>query len=197
MQEEELLPGCELSSLRHLDLTAAGIKDLGSVFAANGPFTALTGLTLDSNHLTNLAPLSGLTRLMSLHINSNKSLDGNTTSTPAGTASSTSTLCFEKPCGPDAPHSHGIRSLTEASSHPSMLRVLLPALQTLQLASCGLTSLAPLKLQCLPALRSLFVQGNELSKLDGLGGLVQLRELVADKNRIRWVLGWLDPVSSY
>jgi Leucine-rich repeat (LRR) protein len=177
LQEEELLPGCELSSLRHLNLTAAGIKDLGTVFAASGPVTALTGLTLNSNHLTNLAPLSGLARLMALHINGNKPLD----------SASSPSLCFEKPCSSDAPHSHGIRSLTEASSHPSVLRVLLPGLQTLQLAGCGLTSLAPLKLQCLPALRSLFVQGNELSKLDGLGGLVQLRELVADKNRLRWV----------
>jgi Leucine-rich repeat (LRR) protein len=53
------------------------------------------------------------------------------------------------------------------------------------MAGCGLASLVPLQLQCLPALRSLFVQGNELSRLDGLEGLLQLKELVADKNRIR------------
>jgi Leucine-rich repeat (LRR) protein len=63
--------------------------------------------------------------------------------------------------------------------------VFLPSLQTLHMAGCGLASLVPLQLQCLPALRSLFVQGNELSRLDGLEGLLHLKELVADKNMIR------------
>ncbi|WIA10534.1 hypothetical protein OEZ85_010722 [Tetradesmus obliquus] len=52
-----------------------------------------------------------------------------------------------------------------------------------------ISSLAPLAgltaLQWLPGLRSLFVSGNELQRLDGLEGLGQLRELVADRNKIR------------
>lgn len=90
-------------------------------------------------------------------------------------------LSFAAP-GPTAPGPQGAPSTAPG---PTTIKTLLPSLQTLQLAGCGLTSLVPLQLQCLSALRSLFVQGNELSRLDGLEGLVQLRELVADKNRIR------------
>lgn len=90
-----------------------------------------------------------------------------------------SSLCFALPAqpatGPQGP----------TSSTPTAPKVFLPSLQTLHMAGCGLASLVPLQLQCLPALRSLFVQGNELSRLDGLEGLLQLKELVADKNRIR------------
>lgn len=145
-----------------------GIKDLGSVFASTGALTALTGLTLDSNSLTSLTHLAGLMRLVSLSLSNNKfSEAGN-----AGTG-----ITFAAPVSADTPR--------ELSTSSSQKQALLPRLQTLQLAGCGLTSLVPLQLHCLPALRSLFIQGNKLSRLDGLEGVEQLRELVADRNRLR------------
>lgn len=72
VQEEQLAAlgsKCDLSMLRHLDLSAAGIRDTGSVFGAGGPLTALTGLNLDLNQLTSLAPLAGLAHLLALSIN--------------------------------------------------------------------------------------------------------------------------------
>jgi len=37
----------------------------------------------------------------------------------------------------------------------------------------------------IPSLRSLFLQGNEITKVEGLESLRNLRELVLDKNKIR------------
>lgn len=174
MQEEQLGSSCDLSTLRYLDLSSFSIKDLGTVFAAGGPLAGLTWLNLDNNHLTSLAPLAGLTRLVALSINNNRPFD----STPANWSFAAVTA---NGTGPDAPAGQP----SAACSSPGAARALLPSLQILQIADCGLTSLVPLQLQCLPALHSLFVQANELSRLDGLEGLMQLKELVADRNRIR------------
>lgn len=169
LQDEHLGSSSSLSGLRQLDLTAVGIKDLSTVFAAAGPLAALTSLTLDSNHLTSLSSLAGLTCLVALSVNSNRPFGG-----------SQASWTFAAPAQDD-------QGQKVACSSPGAAKSLLPSLQTLQLAACGLTSLVPLQLQHLPALRSLFVQANELSRLDGLEGLVHLRELVADKNLIRYV----------
>lgn len=171
LQEEHLGSSCTLSSLRHLDLTAVGVKDLGTVFAAAGPLAALTSLNLDSNNLTSLSSLAGLTCLVALSINNNRPYGG-----------SQASWTFAAPAQDDQGQRAGCSS-------PGAAKSLLLSLQTLHLAACGLTSLVPLQLQHLPALRSLFVQANKLSRLDGLEGLVQLRELVADKNLIRCVTG--------
>jgi Leucine-rich repeat (LRR) protein len=177
MQEQQLGSNCDLSTLRYLDVSGMCLKDLGSVFAAGGPLAGLTWLNLDSNHLTSLAPLAGLTRLVALSINNNRPFDSMQASWSfaAGAANGAG------PDGQAGQHS-------AACGSPGAARALLPSLQILQLAGCGLTSLVPLQLQCLPALRSLFVQSNDLSRLDGLEGLLQLKELVADKNRVRWGL---------
>jgi Leucine-rich repeat (LRR) protein len=153
-----------MSSLRQLDICALGLRDLSSVFAAGSPLTALTGLRLDGNHTTSLGPLAGLSRLLLLSMNNNRPSSGGT--------SSCCSLSFAAPAAPEG----------ASCSSPSPL---LPNLQTLHLAGCGLTSLVPLQLGVLPALRALFIQGNDLTRLDGLEGCGQLRELVADRNKLR------------
>jgi Leucine-rich repeat (LRR) protein len=47
--------------------------------------------------------------------------------------------------------------------------------------------MASLKLGHLNELKVLFLQGNEIAKVDGLEGCHELRELVLDKNRIKFV----------
>ena len=41
------------------------------------------------------------------------------------------------------------------------------------------------RLHSLPMLKILHLQGNELSRVDGLGAQQQLRELVLDRNKIK------------
>ncbi|CAF4839848.1 unnamed protein product, partial [Rotaria sp. Silwood2] len=64
-------------------------------------------------------------------------------------------------------------------------RVVLENLEVLHLAYNNITDLIGLQLNKIPSLRSLFLQGNEITKIEGLEALRNLRELVLDKNKIR------------
>jgi len=71
------------------------------------------------------------------------------------------------------------------------------ALQVLQLGQNSIASIERLGLSKLAALRSLFLQGNDITRIDGLEGLYSLQELVLDRNRIKYVdAGALDPVQN-
>ncbi|VDP84994.1 unnamed protein product [Echinostoma caproni] len=60
-----------------------------------------------------------------------------------------------------------------------------PHLQVVHLAKNQICSLEPFHFHRMPALRSLFLQHNEIVNITGLEGLHQLRELVLDGNRIK------------
>ncbi|KAK1150481.1 leucine-rich repeat-containing protein 9 [Acipenser oxyrinchus oxyrinchus] len=61
------------------------------------------------------------------------------------------------------------------------------SLEVLHLGYNGISSLANLQLSRLPHLKALFLQGNEISQIEGLEGLQYLRELVLDQNRIKTI----------
>ncbi|RUS71694.1 hypothetical protein EGW08_020538 [Elysia chlorotica] len=58
-------------------------------------------------------------------------------------------------------------------------------LEVLHLGYNGIKDLASLQLGRLPSLKALFLQGNEITKVEGLDGLHDLRELVLDRNKIK------------
>ncbi|XP_065651763.1 leucine-rich repeat-containing protein 9 isoform X2 [Hydra vulgaris] len=58
-------------------------------------------------------------------------------------------------------------------------------LEVLHLGYNGIRHMSLLKLDCLPSLKMLFLQGNEISKVEGLENLCELRELVLDKNKLK------------
>uniref|UniRef100_A0A672IIZ9 Leucine rich repeat containing 9 n=1 Tax=Salarias fasciatus TaxID=181472 RepID=A0A672IIZ9_SALFA len=65
------------------------------------------------------------------------------------------------------------------------LEPLMGSLEVLHLSHNGISNMANLQLSRLTNLKALFLQGNEISQVEGLEGLQQLRELVLDKNRIK------------
>uniref|UniRef100_A0A4W6FKF0 Leucine rich repeat containing 9 n=1 Tax=Lates calcarifer TaxID=8187 RepID=A0A4W6FKF0_LATCA len=65
------------------------------------------------------------------------------------------------------------------------LEPLMGSLEVLHLSHNGISNMANLQLSRLTNLKALFLQGNEISQVEGLEGLHQLRELVLDKNRIK------------
>lgn len=165
LQEEQLGSSCSLTAIRSLDVSGLRIRDVGSVFIRGTPFASLAELVLDDNPISSLAPLAGLTALQVLKLSNSRLADADP-----------SCISFAVP----------VQAIEQAASSAAVqLQPLLPNLQVLHIAGNGLTSLRPLQLQWLPGLRSLFVSGNELQRLDGLEGLGQLRELVADRNKIR------------
>ncbi|XP_008282448.1 leucine-rich repeat-containing protein 9 [Stegastes partitus] len=65
------------------------------------------------------------------------------------------------------------------------LEPLMGSLEVLYLSHNGISNMANLQLSRLTNLKALFLQGNEISQVEGLEGLHQLRELVLDRNRIK------------
>ncbi|XP_039994007.1 leucine-rich repeat-containing protein 9 isoform X3 [Xiphias gladius] len=62
---------------------------------------------------------------------------------------------------------------------------LMGSLEVLHLSHNGISNMANLQLSRLTNLKVLFLQGNEISQVEGLEGLHQLRELVLNRNRIK------------
>ncbi|XP_029349892.1 leucine-rich repeat-containing protein 9 [Echeneis naucrates] len=67
----------------------------------------------------------------------------------------------------------------------SSLEPLMDSLEVLHLSYNGISNMANLQLSRLTNLKALFLQGNEISQVEGLEGLHYLRELVLDSNRIK------------
>ncbi|XP_030299252.1 leucine-rich repeat-containing protein 9 isoform X2 [Sparus aurata] len=65
------------------------------------------------------------------------------------------------------------------------LEPLMGSLEVLYLSHNGISNMANLQLSRLTNLKALFLQGNEISHVEGLEGLQKLRELVLDRNRIK------------
>jgi Leucine-rich repeat (LRR) protein len=74
--------------------------------------------------------------------------------------------------------------LVADGDHP---RPVLPHLEVLQLGYNHINYIPSLRLHCLPELKSLFLQGNDITKIEGLDRCIQLRELILDKNKIKAV----------
>ncbi|XP_041710981.1 leucine-rich repeat-containing protein 9 isoform X1 [Coregonus clupeaformis] len=77
--------------------------------------------------------------------------------------------------------SKGSREVGPADS----LEPLMGSLEVLHLSHNGISNMANLQLSRLTNLKALFLQGNEISQVEGLEGLHRLRELVLDRNRIK------------
>ncbi|XP_065844626.1 leucine-rich repeat-containing protein 9-like isoform X3 [Oscarella lobularis] len=72
-----------------------------------------------------------------------------------------------------------------SSSSSSSFNPVLENLQVLHLAYNGITNMEQLHLSRLTRLRTLFLQGNEISHVEGLEGMTTLVELVLDRNKIK------------
>ncbi|KAM9842946.1 leucine-rich repeat-containing protein 9 [Aulostomus maculatus] len=65
------------------------------------------------------------------------------------------------------------------------LEPLMGSLEVLHLSHNGISNMANLQLSRLTNLKALFLRGNDISQVEGLEGLHQLRHLVLDRNRIK------------
>jgi Leucine-rich repeat (LRR) protein len=104
-----------------------------------------------------LSGLSGLTSLAVLRLNHNR----------------VEALALEKPKGQTDAPMVGLATLT--------------ALEVLQVGFNDIHSLAACRHLNLINLKVLFLQGNDIQKIEGLERMVALRELVLDKNKVRHV----------
>lgn len=205
---EQQLGYNRLYHIRELNLAGLRIRDVGTVFLTPD-FETLQQLNLDNNQISDVAGLAKLSALTALSLNGNRLGEGDCSFSASRVASRLSeqrqTSGRETPGGGGGGGSSngpGGGGPTGTSAAPSSAvaaavatcinddagpLVVLPALQILQLGANGFSTIASLQLGALSNLRSLFLQGNDITRIDGLSGLTSLRELVLDNNRIRYI----------
>ncbi|XP_072171420.1 leucine-rich repeat-containing protein 9-like [Diadema setosum] len=160
----EKLGHSNFHEIRELDFPHSGIRqvDLGS----GEHFINLRSVNLEHNNLTSFSGLIYLVNLRVLCLNHNHVES-----------------ILQRPKA-----SKGGK--TDKDDHidpymPGSLAPILDNLEVLHLGYNGISDLNKLEMSRLPSLKALFLQGNEISKVEGMEGLQDLRELVLDRNKIK------------
>lgn len=160
----EKLGHSNFHEIRELDFPHCGIRqvDLGS----GEHFINLRSVNLEHNNLTSFSGLIYLVNLRVLCLNHNH----------------VETI-LQRPKA-----SKGSKADKDPYMDPYMpgsLTPILDNLEVLHLGYNGISDLNKLEMSRLPSLKALFLQGNDISKVEGMEGLQDLRELVLDRNKIK------------
>lgn len=166
----ERLGHANFAEVRELDFPHCSIRtvDLGN----GDSFKNLRSVNIEHNSLTSFSGLINLRHLRVLCLNHNH------------------VECIT----PRPKHmKQQVRSQYSLVSHhtsndlmaPERLTPIMESLEVLHLGYNKVNSIAGLHLGRLVNLKALFLQGNEISKIDGLESLHELRELVLDRNKIK------------
>ncbi|XP_077180065.1 leucine-rich repeat-containing protein 9 [Paroedura picta] len=161
------------SMIRTIDLTPPDqFKNISSVNLQNNNLTNFSGLIflpnikvlcLNYNHIESILPRSKPPN----HLTNRQLLHQKVTSSGYGQQGPTKTS----------------RDVGFNESLPPIMQ----SLEVLHLGYNGITSLALLQISRLRNLKFLFLQGNEISQIEGLEGLQLLQELVLDHNRVKMI----------
>ena len=146
--------------IRELDLSSCRIREIEHL--SGQEFSNLRELNLDNNMLTSIGGLHKLDKLTVLRLNHNRirKLDSSASSdrhqSNGGGAGSGAD-------GSGDANRHGLSGLT--------------SLEILQLGYNHVTDISSLNLHLLPELKVLFLQGNDIVRVDGMSSCFKLREL--------------------
>ncbi|XP_076442127.1 leucine-rich repeat-containing protein 9-like isoform X2 [Babylonia areolata] len=165
----EKLGHATFQDVRELDLPSCSIRivDLG----AGDQFLNLRSVNLENN---NLSSFSGLTSLVNLRV---LCLNNNHIECVVPRAK-TSQQAKQRGLS-------GYPSKAASDLYSETFQPVLEHLEVLHLGYNGIKDMAALQLGRLPSLKALFLQGNEITKVEGLEGLHDLRELVLDRNKVK------------
>ncbi|XP_068436972.1 leucine-rich repeat-containing protein 9 isoform X2 [Clinocottus analis] len=182
----EKLGHSNYTDITHLTLQSCSIRMVD--LSPADLFCSLRSVNFDHNHLTSFSGLIYLPNLKSLCLNYNhieSILPRQKTQFPLTNRQ----ILYSKV------HSSGYgqhsQSKGKGETGPTgSLEPLMGSLEVLHLSHNGISNMANLQLSRLTNLKALFLQvslaiGNEISQVEGLEGLHQLRELVLDRNRIK------------
>ncbi|XP_050982867.1 leucine-rich repeat-containing protein 9 [Labeo rohita] len=157
------------SSVRMVDLTPADL------------FSNLRSINLERNNLTSFSGLIFLPNLKVLSLNYNH-IESILPRQKVQSHMSNKQVLY---------HKVSSSGYGQQNSRPSRegltdnLEPLMSSLEVLHLGYNGISNLINLQISRLTNLKALFLQGNDISQVDGLDGLRRLRELVLDRNRIK------------
>ncbi|XP_044023700.1 leucine-rich repeat-containing protein 9 isoform X2 [Siniperca chuatsi] len=162
-------------SIRMVDLSPADL------------FCSLRSVNLDHNNLTSFSGLIYLPNIKALCLNYNhieSILPRQKTQTHLTNRQILYSKVHSSGYGQQSP------SKGKGETGPTgSLEPLMGSLEVLHLSHNGISNMANLQLSRLTNLKALYLQGNEISQVEGLEGLHQLRELVLDRNRIKTLAG--------
>ncbi|XP_037343021.2 leucine-rich repeat-containing protein 9 [Pungitius pungitius] len=146
-------------------------------------FCGLRSVNLDHNNLTSFSGLIYLPNIKALCLNYNH-IESILPRQKTQASLTNRQILYSKV------HSsgYGQHSLSKGKGETGAtvsLEPLMDSLEVLHLSHNGISNMANLQLSRLTNLKALFLQDNEISQVEGLEGLHQLRELVLDRNRIK------------
>ncbi|XP_076841776.1 leucine-rich repeat-containing protein 9 isoform X2 [Brachyhypopomus gauderio] len=162
------LTGC---SIRMVDLSPAEL------------FGNLCSINLERNSLTSFSGLVYLPNIKTLCLNYNH-IESILPRQKVQTHLTSRQVLYQKV------HSSGYGQQNQSRNNRdgvsgNSLEPLMASLEVLHLGHNSISSLGELQLSRLTNLKALFLQGNEISLVEGLEGLCRLRQLVLDRNRIK------------
>ncbi|KAJ8341293.1 hypothetical protein SKAU_G00335840 [Synaphobranchus kaupii] len=177
----EKLGHSNYSNITELDLQSSSLRtvDLG----LGDLFNNLQHVNLERNNLTSFSGLVYLPKIKVLCLNYNH-IESILPRQKAQAHLTNRQILYHKVISSgygQQPMSKGSRDAGPGDS----LEPLMTNLEVLHLSHNGISNLANLQLSRLTNLKALFLQANEITQVDGLEGLVRLRELALDRNRIK------------
>ncbi|KAJ8411732.1 hypothetical protein AAFF_G00153700 [Aldrovandia affinis] len=177
----EKLGHSDYSEISELDLQSTSIRTVD--LAPGDLFNGLEHVNLEHNNLTSFSGLVYLPNIKVLCLNYNhiESILPRQKAQPHLTSRQ---ILYHKVISSgygQQGQSKGSRDTGPGDS----LEPLMTNLEVLHLSHNGISNLANLQLSRLTNLKALFLQANDISQVEGLEGLVHLRELDLDHNRIK------------
>ncbi|KAJ6658013.1 hypothetical protein lerEdw1_001672 [Lerista edwardsae] len=176
----ERLGHSNFSKMQELNWTASMIRMVDLVPADQ--FKNITSVNLQNNNLASFSGLVFLPNVKVLCLNYNHIESILPRQKPPNHLTNRQ-LLYQKVMSSGYGQQGASKSGREAESLPPLME----SLEVLHLGYNGITNLSLLQLSRLKNLKFLFLQGNEISQIEGLDGLQFLQELVLDHNRVKMI----------
>ncbi|XP_013926947.1 PREDICTED: leucine-rich repeat-containing protein 9-like [Thamnophis sirtalis] len=177
----ERLGHSNFSKMQELNWTASLIRMVDLVPADH--FKNITSVNLQNNNLTSFSGLIFLPNIKVLCLNYNHIESVLPRQKPANHLTNRQ-LLHQKVMSSGYGQQGSSKSSRDAGVNES-LSPIMESLEVLHLGYNGITNLVLLQISRLKNLKFLFLQGNEISHIEGLEGLQILQELVLDHNKIK------------
>uniref|UniRef100_A0A803SWL0 Leucine rich repeat containing 9 n=1 Tax=Anolis carolinensis TaxID=28377 RepID=A0A803SWL0_ANOCA len=179
----ERLGHSNFSKIEELNWTASMIRMVDLVPAEQ--FKNITTVNLQNNNLTSFSGLVFLPNVKVLCLNYNHIESILPRQKPSSHLTNRQ-LLYQK-VSSSGYGQQGTSKTNKDAGLSECLSPLMESLEVLHLGYNGITNLAWLQISRLKNLRFLFLQGNEISQIDGLDGLQLLQELVLDHNKVKTI----------
>uniref|UniRef100_A0A8D2KR37 Leucine rich repeat containing 9 n=1 Tax=Varanus komodoensis TaxID=61221 RepID=A0A8D2KR37_VARKO len=179
----ERLGHSNFSKMQELNWTASMIRMVDLVPVDH--FTNITSVNLQNNNLTSFSGLIFLPNIKVLCLNYNHIESIIPRQKPSSHLTNRQ-LLYQKVTS----SGYGQQGASKGNRDAGFSETLPPimeSLEVLHLGYNGITNLALLQISRLKNLKFLFLQGNEISQIEGLDGLQLLQELVLDHNRVKTI----------